>query len=153
MKNRYEIKEDVESLRKSLHKEEYLKCYDDGRAEAMEENIDMMFKYAEENNLWDEPCWGADESVVYVAMYIAITINITTNDKIKDPETFYNFVKEWCAKEAEYYRGLESRGQLRGVDSGTAMAKACANEILEAFKNEEENELIERDPERTHNEG
>ena len=152
MKNRHEIEKDVKSLSKTLHEEEYIRLLGKNKAEAMEENINAMFRYVEENDLWNEPCWGTDESVVYVCMYIAMTVNFDTDDRIKTPESFYNFVKEWCAKEADYYRGLESRGKLNGVDSGTAMAKACAAEILEAFKNEEENELIERDPESTHNE-
>lgn len=137
MKNRREIEEDVKTFCENLRQPGYQNSFGLDKAKAMEYNALLLQKYAEENDLWDEFCWGADESVIYVCMFVSMEVGLKSAETIKDPKAFYDFIKQWFRENAEYYRSLEVREIKHGVDTGTKMARACANIIIESFKREE----------------
>lgn len=137
MKSRQETEIDIQELKRTLHKQEY-SFFDAKKRDALLENVELLFNYADENDLWDDYCWGSEESVFYTCMYVAMEINFVTTDIVKNIEVFYNYVREWFRDKADHYRGRADRGYINPDKIGETMCKDCAAELIEVLKQAED---------------
>ena len=109
--------------------------------ENLSKNLHKMLDYAEENDKWDEYCWGSSESVLYTAMFVLCSCYIERPlnvDVLDNPENFYNFVRDWFKEHVNHYRLKVEKGRMISNKMDQAMGADCAKEILEILTEDED---------------
>ena len=69
MKTRREVFDDIEELR-HLIEDKFSYVVSKEASDILMANVKKMTDYADENDKWGEPCWGTDECVVYVSIFV-----------------------------------------------------------------------------------
>ena len=135
MKTRREVFDDIEELR-HLIEDKFSYVVSKEASDILMANVKKMTDYADENDKWGEPCWGTDECVVYVSIFVLMHCALVgVLNTVDDPEKFYNFIEAWFREHAEHYRKRVELGTLKETVVGNVMAYDCAKEVIEVIKN------------------
>jgi hypothetical protein len=136
MKNRQEVFEDVNKLQDMLTGV-YSSVFIEPVKETLFANFHKVLDYTDENDKWEQLCWGTDECVTYICLYILLDclfIDGSLTEPLENTEAFFNFIEKWFKEHVDHYMKMVEKNIIKESHVSLMMVRDCAVEIVKSLK-------------------